>query len=89
MSMSVWIARKFPAELSHKMAILALRTGLWRVLIIIDALITLSWAIPLFYLGKLLRWWIGPCEYDKILNQEREKKYDNERKRERNKRISN
>ena len=49
----MWLLRLLPAEIAHNLALFALRTGLWRVGLIIDGLLTLIWAAPLAW---LLRW---------------------------------
>jgi len=43
----MWLLRRLPAETAHNLALWALRTGWWRVGLIIDAFLTLLWTTPL------------------------------------------
>jgi hypothetical protein len=45
--MTMWLLRRLPAETAHNLAIWSLKTGAWRIGVVVDALITLSWSWPL------------------------------------------
>jgi len=51
--MMMWLLRRLPSETAHNLALWALRTGLWRVGLVADAVITLCWAAPLTW---IIRW---------------------------------
>jgi hypothetical protein len=53
--MILWLLRRLPPETAHHLAIFALRTRLWRVQLVIDALITLAWSTPLVLALRLFR----------------------------------
>jgi hypothetical protein len=53
--MIMWVLRRLAPETAHWLGLLALRTGLWRVQVIIDALITLAWTAPLVLVLRLAR----------------------------------
>jgi hypothetical protein len=58
--MILWLLRLLQPETTHNLVIWSLRTGFWRVGLTIEALITLTWAIPARWLFRLLSKWDRP-----------------------------
>jgi hypothetical protein len=50
----MWLLRRLPPETAHNLSLWALRTGLWRVALVLDALLTLCWTVPLIWLIRRL-----------------------------------
>lgn len=50
----MWLIRRFPLEIAHKISILIIKYNILILVELIDALITLSWTIPVLWLIKQL-----------------------------------
>ena len=46
------LIRLLPPETAHRLALWGIRTGLWRVPMVVGAVVTLAWTTPLRLLSK-------------------------------------